>query len=63
LRLWIPLVLACVLALSYAYLYQLTALEAQRASSVGLANFAGLTLVFVGVIAAGLILRRANQPR
>jgi hypothetical protein len=62
-KLWIPLVLACVIGVSYAYLYQLTALEPQRAYSIGLANFAGLTLVFVGVIAAGLILRRANPPK
>jgi hypothetical protein len=61
-RLWMPLALACVIGVSYAYLYQLTVLEAQRASSIGIANLAGLSLVFVGVIAAGLILRRANTP-
>ncbi|HMD78584.1 MAG TPA: hypothetical protein VKF39_01215 [Nitrososphaerales archaeon] len=61
-RIWVPLGLAFVVGLSYAYLYQLTALEPAQASSIGLANLAGLILVFVGVIAAGLIIRRANTP-
>jgi len=62
-RFWVPLALVCVLIVAYAYFYRLTALEAQGASSIGMANMAGLLLVFVGVVAAGLIMRRAAPPR
>jgi hypothetical protein len=47
---------------AYLYFYQLTVLEAQGAASVGLANVAGLMMVFVGIVAAGLVLRRASPP-
>ena len=62
-RLWVPLTVGCVIVAAYAYLYQLTLLEAQGAAAVGMANLAGLLLVFVGIVLAGLILRRASPPK
>ena len=62
-RLWVPVTLGCVIVAAYAYFYQLTALEAQGAASVGMANLVGLLIVFVGIVAAGLILRRATPPK
>ena len=59
---WVPLSLACAVVVAYLYFYQLTVLEAQGAASVGLANVAGLMMVFVGIVAAGLVLRRASPP-
>ena len=61
-RFWLPITLGCVILAAYAYFYQLTVLEARGASSVGLANTAGILVVFVGIIAAGLILRRVAPP-
>ncbi len=62
-RRWIPFTLGCVIVVAYAYLYQLTLLEAQGSAAIGMANLAGLLVVFVGVVAAALILRRASPPK
>jgi hypothetical protein len=61
-RLWVPITLGCVIIAAYVYFYQLTVLETQGAASIGMANLAGLLLVFLGIVAAGLILRRATPP-
>ncbi|HYC12485.1 MAG TPA: hypothetical protein VEC02_07525 [Nitrososphaerales archaeon] len=61
-RVWIPLAFVLFLVIASVALYAVTSAETQRASSVGLANIAGLMLVFVGVIAALLIMRRARPP-
>ncbi len=61
-RLWVPLTLGCVIFVAYAFFYQLTILEAQGAAAVGLANLVGIVLVFIGLVAAGLIFRRTNPP-
>ena len=62
-RLWIPVTLGRLIVLAYAFFYTLSAFEAQGASSFGLANSVGLVAVFVGLIAAGFILRRATPPQ
>jgi hypothetical protein len=62
-RFWVPLTVGCVIVAAYAYLYDLTLLEAQGAAAVGMANLVGLLVVFVGIILSGLILRRASPPR
>ncbi len=62
-NLWIPLALGGLIFLAYAFFYALSEAEAQGASSVGLANSVGLIAVFVGLIAAGIILRRATPPQ
>ena len=59
---WVPLALGCVIFAAYAYLYQITAIGAEGASSVGMTNYAGLVVVFVGIVVAGLVLRRASPP-
>jgi len=61
-KLWVPLTVGCVIVVAYAYFYQLTLLEAQGAAAVGMANFLGLILIFVGLVLTGLILRRASPP-
>jgi hypothetical protein len=38
-------------------------LESQGASSFGIVNMVGLVVVFVGVIAAAVIMRRFNVPQ
>ncbi len=62
-KLWVPLVLGGVILGAYAFFYELTGIEAQGAAAMGFANAAGLALVFFGIIAAGLILRRASPPQ
>lgn len=49
--------------LAYAVIYLIGVTETQGASSLGLANSVGLLAVFVGLIAAGLIFRRATPHR
>ncbi len=62
-KLWVPVALGGVIAFAYAFFYLLSSAEAQSATSFGLANSVGLAVVFVGIIAAGFILRRASPPR
>ena len=60
---WIPVAVGTVLVLAYVFFYAMSSTETQGASSLGLANSVGLIAVFVGVIAAGLLLRRASPPQ
>jgi uncharacterized membrane protein len=62
-KLWIPIVVGCLILLAYVFFYALNATEAQGATSLDLANSVGLVLVLVGVIAAGFVLRRASPPK
>jgi hypothetical protein len=62
-RLWVPLALGGLIVLAYAFLYEISAIESQGAASLGLANSVGLAAVFVGLIAAGFILRRSSPPQ
>ncbi len=59
-KVWIPLALGTVVVVAYVFLYVLSSSDAEGASSVGLVNSIGLLAVFVGLIAAGLLLRRAT---
>lgn len=59
---WVPLALGGVITFGYFFFYVLSSAENQGATSFGLANSLGLVVVFVGIIAAGLILRRAIPP-
>jgi len=61
-RLRVPVALVFVALVVCAYLYWLASSASQAASSVGIANLAGLVLVFAGILAAGLVLRRASPP-
>ncbi len=61
-KFWAPVTLAGVLVLAYAFFYILSSYETQGAASLGLVNSIGLAVVFVGLIAAGVILRRASPP-
>jgi hypothetical protein len=51
-----------VVVLVFGVFYVTQILEPQGASSLGFLNSVGLVLVVLGVIAAGLILRRATPP-
>jgi hypothetical protein len=62
-KLWIPVALGSVIVLTYAIFYVLSSAEVQGATSFGLANSIGLVAVFIGLIAAGLLLRRATPPQ
>jgi hypothetical protein len=62
-KLWIPVALGGVIVLAYAFFYALSSSEAQGATSVGLANSIGLVAVLLGLIGAGLILRRATPSK
>ena len=61
-RSWIALALGCAVVLVLAYVYLLNATVGQGASSIGLANTAGIILVLIGILAAGLVLKRARPP-
>jgi len=49
--------------LAYALFYLLGTFESQGASTFGIVNTVGLVAVFVGVIAAAVIMRRFNVPQ
>ena len=60
-KVWIPMALGGAIVLAYAFFYSLSA-DASGAGSIGLVNSIGLIAVFVGLILAGLLLRRATPP-
>lgn len=62
-RLWIPVAIGGMIVAAYAFFYALSATESQGATSFGIANSVGLVGVFVALIAAGLIMRRATPQR
>jgi len=62
-NLWIPIALGSLAILAYAFFYLLSETEAQGSTSFGVANLVGLVAVFIGLIAAGIILRRASPPK
>lgn len=53
---------AAVVLLAYALFFALDSLESQGADALGLANTIGLATVVVGVVVAGIILRRTSRP-
>ena len=59
-KLWVPIAAGGLVLLAYAVIYEIGITEAQGASSLGFANSIGLLAVFVGLIAAGFIMRRAT---
>jgi hypothetical protein len=63
LKLWVPIALAGLFAFAYGFLYFVSSVETQGASSFGLANSVGLAGVFVGLIVAGLLLKRASPSQ
>lgn len=58
-RIWVPIALGGMILVAYALVYAVGVSEAQGATSIGIANAVGLVAVFVGLVAAALILRRA----
>lgn len=62
-KLWIPVSVLAVLVLAYAFFYAMSSTETEGATSLGLANSVGLIAVLIGVVAAGLLLRRASPPQ
>ncbi|MDG6909456.1 MAG: hypothetical protein JRN57_00995 [Nitrososphaerota archaeon] len=59
-KVWIPVAVGGMIVVAYAFFYSLSAAESQGATPFGLANTVGLVGVFVALIAAGFILRRAT---
>ena len=59
-RLWIPLAAGSLIVVAYAVIYEIGVSETQGASSLGFANSIGLIAVFVGLVAAGFMMRRAK---
>jgi hypothetical protein len=62
-KVWIPVALGSLIAIAYAFFYALSVSESQGVASFGLANSVGIFAVFVGLIAAGIILRRVAPPK
>jgi uncharacterized membrane protein len=62
-KLWIPIVLGCLVVLAFVFLYVLNATGPQGDTSFEIVNSVGLAAVLVGVIAAGFVLRRARPPQ
>lgn len=61
-RLWIPLAVAAIVAVSYAFFYLISFTEGQGSTAFQLVNEIGLAAVVIGVVAAGVVLRRATPP-
>ncbi len=59
---WVPVATVALVAVAYAFFYELSAVENEGSLSLGLANVAGLAAVLVGLVAAGFILRRGGPP-
>jgi hypothetical protein len=59
-KVWIPVALGGAIFLAYAFFYTLSSADASGAGSIGLVNSVGLVAVFLGLIVAGLLLRRAT---
>ncbi len=55
----VPIALAAIILLAYSLFYLATSLEGQGATSFAVVNGAGLAAVLIGVLAAGIILRRS----
>ena len=62
-KLWIPVALGGLIVGAYAFIYALGSSETEGAAYIGLANSVGLMVVFVGLIVAGLIMRRATPHK
>ena len=60
-KLWVPIALGGLIAFAYGFFYFIS-VETQGASSFGVANSVGLAGVFIGLIVAGLLVKRAS-PR
>ncbi len=59
-KLWVPVALGGLIVFAYAFFYVLSSVDTQGATSIELANSVGLVAVFIGLIAAGLLFRRAT---
>jgi len=62
-KLWIPVAVGAVIVIAYTFFYTLSVTEPQGATSFDLTNSVGLIVVLAGVLAAGLVIRRANSPK
>ena len=62
-KVWTPVAVVAVIVLAYLFLYAMSSTGAQGATTLGFANSVGLVAVLVGVVAAGLLLRRASPPQ
>jgi hypothetical protein len=62
-KLWVPIALGGLIAIAYFVFNEFSAGGPQGAASFSLANSIGLVAVFVGLVAAGIILRRGAPPR
>ena len=58
---WVPMAIGGLIVCAYALFYAVSTTEG--AGSIGLANTVGLLAVFVGLIAAGILFRRATPPQ
>ena len=59
-KLWVPVAFVAVIAVAYGVFYLMSVDQSLAGSPLGLANILGLATVFVGLIAAGLIIKRAK---
>ena len=59
-KVWIPVAIGGLIVVAYVFFYALSVTESRGATSFGIANSVGLIGVFVALIAAGFVLRRAT---
>ena len=59
-KLWVPIAVAGIIIAAYVLFYLITANGSVNSSSFGLVNSVGLASVFVALVGAGLIIKRAK---
>jgi len=59
-KLWVLAAFGAIVMIAYALFYYLSSAGNSGGNSVGLVNSVGLASVVVGVLVAGLIMRRAT---
>ncbi|MDG6951455.1 MAG: hypothetical protein JRN12_06405 [Nitrososphaerota archaeon] len=62
-KIWVPVAVGGLIVIAYALFFAMSAAEPRGATSFGIANSVGLVGVFVALIAAGFIFRRATPQR
>jgi hypothetical protein len=61
-KMWVIAAFAGVVVLAYLLFFLLDSLESNGSSALGLANAVGLATVVIGILAAGVIMRRTSRP-
>ena len=63
LKAWVPVSVVIMIGGAYALLYFLTSSGPSAPTSLGVTNSIGLIAVALGLVGAGILLRRGRQPQ